>query len=123
MHFLQVADDFGACVLRYLILPDGQWFGGDVPHSGVELDNGPHVIHRTGSMLDLIARLANADGHYRVDGYYTKNGITYGHSAVLRPEMMADDIARVLDIDPQEVVKRYGLLVRVTEKSDARSSS
>lgn len=118
-HFLCVMDEFGSPVLRYVYLPDGYYFGGNT-HPGVDLDCGPHITHHAGSMLDLIARLANAkDQRYDVQGTYTKNGIRYGHSVRLQPEMMADDVAKVLDIDPQEVVKRYGLLVRVPEPEEA----
>lgn len=118
MHYLRVTDEAGRAVLCYLVLPDKTWFGGN-SGLGPDLDNGPHVIRTETAMLALIGQLANTGKYYRLEGGYTaENGVYFGHTVLLQPEMRADDIARCLDIDAREVVAVYRLLVRVTDAPD-----
>jgi hypothetical protein len=106
MKEILITDIAGMPVLRYIVV-DGGFFGGNT-HAGVDLDGGPHVLHFDLSMLDLIAQLANAEGHP-----YKLRGIV-GHAIHLKSEVSAYDLARELGIEASVIIQRYGLLVRVT---------
>lgn len=106
MRTIYIAGIDGSPVLQYLCLPDGHYFGGNT-RLDLGLDHGPHVSHYPRSLLELIARLANEDG-----SPYTMTGGISGGLVQLQPEMDAGEIAGVLGIGVEEVLKRYSLLVR-----------
>lgn len=107
---IQVTDINGACVLRYLQLPGGGYFGGATGReNSAELDYGPHVYHSATSLLGVIGRLANTEGHP-----YTVRATDAAPEVVLQPHgVRADDLAAVLGLEVAEVVDYFGLAVRL----------
>lgn len=109
MKTIFINDAIGAPVLKYIVVDDtyGPVFYGGNSNPAVQLDNGPHVVHHEGSLLDLLARLANEDG-----SPYSMNSTFSPLIVRLRPEMLANEVAAVLGIDVKAVLDRYSLLVR-----------
>lgn len=103
-----VTDQIGQPVLRYLVLPDGKFYGGNT-HTTAEfpgLDHGPHIYRTAEGMLDLFGRLAHEPDHP-----YILEGGKSPHIVPLRREMRADHLADILGITVQAVIGYYGLLV------------
>lgn len=107
-----VNDATGQPVLRYLVLPDDAYFGGNAftTDAWPGLDHGPHIFRTWQGMLELFGRLAHEDGHP-----YTLGGGRIPYTVPLRPEMRADHLADILGIKTQDVIDYYGLMVRVTD--------
>lgn len=111
MRYLEVFDKDRFPVLRYLIVDDAGrrvFYGGNTGFTvPVGPDDGVHVIHHLDSLLNLIARLANEDGH----PYTMQSSLSRG-VVPLRPEMMADEIADALGVEVKDILAKYSLLVR-----------
>jgi hypothetical protein len=108
--YIEVRDETGAAVLRYLIIEDHglRYFGGTTFHLISDLDAGPHIWHHDKSMLNLIGRLATSGDHYDL-----VRGMS-GQPIALQPEMNAKDLAGILEISVETIIKHYGLLVKVS---------
>lgn len=111
MRMIYIRQESAFVVLRYLCLPDGQYYGGNTTEA-FRLDHGPHITHHVGSLLNLIARLANEEGQP-----YDMGGGHSGQHVKLQPEMDAGEIAGILGVDVQKVLDRYRVLVRPTEST------
>lgn len=115
MKHIDVVDETGVSVLRYIVVDDTHgrvFYGGNTRDDGP--DNGPHVIHFPETLLDLIARLANEE-----DRSYILQSTLSGKRIHLQSVVMADDLADVLGIGVEDVLRRYSLLVRPMAKGAA----
>jgi hypothetical protein len=94
-------------VLRYLILCDGMFFGGNTWTRTDGFAPGVHVMMTLSGMLDLIGTIANAPRETHEE-YYLES---HGGFAVIRREMNAPELAKILGCDEQVVRDHFAPLI------------
>lgn len=111
---IEFLDVNGAVVLRFIRLRDG-YYGGSVSDACWELYPGPHCWLGVGSLLDLVAKLADHEPPRGLGWAYEVTGGTRGgyERLSLTRHMDAKRLATALGCTEQEVRERFGVVVKV----------